>query len=32
MDLSREDHQSPEAWQETGDWMRQLDRIDGEPG
>jgi len=32
MDLSREDHQQPDAWQETGDWMRQLDRIDGEPG
>ena len=28
MDVSREDSQSPEVWEETTDWMSELDRLD----
>jgi hypothetical protein len=28
MDVSREDIQSPEIWEETTDWMTELERLD----
>ena len=30
MDMAREDHLQPEFWVETEDWMRRLDRMDGD--